>query len=109
MSGIPTLPSIESANIGAELTSQGAKLTAGLTFDMCNARPIWVYVVPGEASWVCSAELLHVHALAGMFRDLTRLDDPRVRDVLHRWGVYYRERPLEASDEADIEGAGAQG
>jgi hypothetical protein len=33
-----------------------------------------LYTVPGEASWVCSKELLHAHALAGFMRELERHD-----------------------------------
>ena len=68
-----------------------------------------VYVVPAEASWVCSEELLHAHALAGLFKDLTLLKDPRVQEAMQKWGVYYRERPLEALEEGESGGAGAQG
>ncbi len=68
-----------------------------------------VYVVPAEASWVCSEELLHAHALAGLFKDLTLLKDPRVQEAMQKWGVYYRERPLEALEEGKSGGAEAQG
>ena len=35
-----------------------------------------LYAVPGEASWVCSAELLPAHAMAGFLRELVKLSDP---------------------------------
>ena len=47
-----------------------------------------LYAVPGEASWVCSAELLHAHGLAGFLRELVALEDPRVRWLMQRWGLY---------------------
>ena len=53
-----------------------------------------LYVVPSEASWVCSEELLHAHAIAGFFRQLIELDNPQVKDLMQRWGLYFRERPL---------------
>jgi hypothetical protein len=53
-----------------------------------------VYVVPAELSWVCSAELVHAHALAGLLKDLTALNDAHVRGLMQKWGVYFRERPL---------------
>ena len=62
-----------------------------------------LYVVPSEASWVCSEELLHVHALAGFFKDLGALSDARVKEIMQRWGLYFRERPL------DEESNGAEG
>ena len=60
----------------------------------CRHQSGLIYVVPGETGWVCPEELLHVHALAGFFGELVRLDDRRVKDVMRRWGIYYRERPL---------------
>ena len=58
-----------------------------------------LYVVPSEASWVCSEELLHAHALAGFFKQLAELDNPQVKDIMQRWGLYFRERPLAPQDE----------
>ena len=58
-----------------------------------------LYVVPGEASWVCSEELLHAHAIAGFFKQLAELDNPQVKDIMQRWGLYFRERPLASQDE----------
>ena len=58
-----------------------------------------LYVVRSEASWVCSEELLHAHALAGFFKQLAELDDSRVREIMQRWGLYFRERPLAAQDD----------
>ena len=58
-----------------------------------------VYVVPSEASWVCSQEHLHAHALAGFFKELTLLQDPRVKQLMQRWGLYFRERPIEDQEE----------
>ena len=58
-----------------------------------------LYVVPSEASWVCSEDLLHVHAMAGFFRQLAELDDQRVHELMQRWGLYFRPRPLETEEE----------
>ena len=58
-----------------------------------------LYVVPSEASWVCSDELLHAHALAGFFKQLSALNDVRVKEIMQRWGLYFRERPLATQDE----------
>ncbi len=62
-----------------------------------------LYVVPSEASWVCSEDLLHAHALAGFFRQLGELEDSRVSELMQRWGLYYRPRALAKSedDQAD--------
>ncbi len=65
----------------------------------CEHQNGLIYVVPGEASWVCSEELRHVHALAGFFKQLASLNDPNIREAMQRWGLYYRERPLSGGDE----------
>ena len=66
----------------------------------CKHQNGLLYVVPSEASWVCSDELLHAHALAGFFKQLTEMDDRRIKEAMQRWGIYFRERPLASeSDE----------
>lgn len=60
-----------------------------------------LYVVPSEASWVCSEDLLHAHAMAGFFRQLTELNDQRVEELMQRWGLYFRERPLAIDDHGE--------
>ena len=64
----------------------------------CKHQNGLVYVVPSEASWVCSEELIHAHALAGFFKELVALNDQRVREIMQRWGLYFRERPLASQD-----------
>jgi hypothetical protein len=65
----------------------------------CMHQSGLVYVVPAEASWVCSEELVHAHAIAGFFKDLAALQSPAVQQVMQKWGVYYRERPLAEASE----------
>ena len=65
----------------------------------CDHQNGLLYVVPSEGSWVCSDELLHVHALAGFFSQLVELNDPRVKEAMQRWGLYFRERPLASQEE----------
>ena len=64
----------------------------------CEHQSGLLYVVPSEASWVCSEEMLHVHALAGFFNQLAQLNDQRVKEAMQRWGLYFRERPLGAKE-----------
>lgn len=65
----------------------------------CKHQNALVYVVPAEASWVCTEELVHAHAIAGFFHDLTALESPDVQRVMQKWGLYYRERPLNDEEE----------
>ncbi len=67
----------------------------------CEHQNGLIYVVPSEASWVCSDELLHAHSMAGFFSELAALGDPRVGEAMQRWGLYFRERPLEPSKDGD--------
>ena len=66
----------------------------------CKHQNGLLYVVPSETSWVCSEDLMHVHALAGFFKQLVELNDPNVKEIMQRWGIYFRTRPL-ASEEDD--------
>ena len=54
-----------------------------------------LYMVPAEKSWVCSQELMPAHALAGFFRELMDFGDPRVKELMRRWGIYFRQLPLD--------------
>ncbi len=65
----------------------------------CMHQSGLLYVVPAEKSWVCSQELMPAHALAGFLREVMALEDPRVADIMQRWGVYFRELPLEDAPE----------
>ena len=67
----------------------------------CKHQNGLLYVVPSEASWVCSEDLIHAHSLAGFFGQLTELNDDRVKEIMQRWGLYYRQRPLASEDEPD--------
>ena len=65
----------------------------------CAHQSGLLYVVPSEASWVCQPEHIHAHALAGFFRELLELGDPRITELMQRWGLYYRSRPLDTTEE----------
>jgi hypothetical protein len=69
----------------------------------CKHQNGLLYVVPSEASWVCTDELRHAHSLAGFFKELADLDEPRVGEAMQRWGIYFRPRPL-APDSEDSDG-----
>ena len=67
---------------------------------VCEHQNGLLYVVPSEGSWVCSQEHQHAHALAGFFKELVALEDSRVRELMSRWGLYFRSRPLEKHEES---------
>lgn len=74
----------------------------------CEHQNGLLYVVPSESSWVCSEELLHVHAMAGFFNQLVELNNADVKELMQRWGLYYRARPL-ASQESDDDSEAGEG
>ena len=65
----------------------------------CPHQSGLIYAVPGDRSWVCSDELRPAHAMAGFFRELIALKDPRVESLLQQWGLYYRSLPLDSESE----------
>ena len=66
----------------------------------CEHQNGLVYVVRADRNWVCSDDLLHVHSLAGFFKDLSELDDERITGAMQDWGLYYRPRPLSSDSES---------
>jgi hypothetical protein len=66
----------------------------------CAHQSGLIYVVPAQRSWVCASEYVPAHALAGFFRELAALKDPRVEGLMQQWGIYYRQLPLEG-DQGD--------
>lgn len=68
----------------------------------CPHQSGLIYAVPGERSWVCTDELRPAHAMAGFFRELIAMKDPRVESLMQQWGLYYRSLPLD-SETADGE------
>ena len=61
----------------------------------CTHQRGLIYLVPAEKSWVCSEEYMPAHALAGFLRELTDLGDPRVKQLMQLWGIYFRQLPLD--------------
>ena len=94
------------------MNQPGVKLSQGTEGSRleieCPHQSGVLYTVPGEASWVCSEELLHAHALAGFMRELVKLKLPQVSEIMQRWGVYYRPRPVVAEGESESEEAAEQ-
>jgi hypothetical protein len=41
------------------------------------------------------------HALAGFLGELIELDNPQVKEMMQRWGVYFRKLPID-EDEAQV-------
>jgi hypothetical protein len=58
-----------------------------------------LYAVPAEGSWVATPEQLPAHALAGFLGDLSRLNDPQIEVLMHKWGLYFRPLALDEPEE----------
>ena len=61
-----------------------------------------LYMVPGDRSWVCEDEVRPAHVLAGFFKEISDLNDARIREAMNRWGLYYRQRDLKTQDGTQI-------
>ena len=96
---------IQITSDGQETPPQPQGLTVKTSTDMarvqvtCPHQSGLIYAVPGDRSWVCNDELRPAHAMAGFFRELIALKDPRVASLMQQWGLYYRSLPIDA--EAD--------
>ena len=71
----------------------------------CPHQSGLIYAVPGDRSWVCTDELRPAHAMAGFFRELIALKDPRVESLMQEWGLYYRSLPLDSEIVGDEDAA----
>lgn len=97
---------IRSTSDNGEPAPQPQGLTVKTSADMsrvqvtCQHQSGLIYAVPGDRSWVCSDELRAAHAMAGFFRELVALKDPRVESLMQQWGLYYRSLPLDADANA---------
>ena len=60
----------------------------------CEHQNGLIYVVSAEGSWVCDDDLIHAHALAGFFKEMTDLGDKRIRILMQKWGIYFRSRDV---------------
>lgn len=68
----------------------------------CEHQHGRLYVIEGaEMNWVETSMPLVPHSLAGFFRELVELQDPRIKDLMQRWGLYYRQLPLEEKEEEE--------
>lgn len=68
----------------------------------CKHQHGLLYILAGGMNWVCAEEWRPAHALAGFFKELDDWGDPRVRELMRRWGMYFRELPLaQAPDESE--------
>ena len=102
---MPMTTPVQLSSNSSDVRSQPQGVTIKTGEDMarvqvtCPHQSGLIYVVPGDRSWVCSDELRPAHALAGFFRELVALKDPRVESLLREWGLYYRSLPLDSDAE----------
>ena len=63
----------------------------------CTRQRGLLYMVAAEKSWVCTEDMLPGHALAGFLGELTARGDSEVEEMMQRWGIYFRQMPLDES------------
>ena len=71
--------------ISIKNASEGKRITLG-----CDHNSGVIYIVPSEASWVCSQENIAAHTISGFFRDLIKLENSQIDQIMQKWGLYYR-------------------
>lgn len=71
--------------INIKASSSGHNLEIG-----CTHNQGLLYIIPSEGNWVCSQDTIHAHAIAGFFHDLSNLNDPKIKELTQKWGIYYR-------------------
>lgn len=57
----------------------------------CEHKSGTVYMVPSESSWVCKDQNLDSHALSGFLSDIVKVTDPKILELMQKWGIYYRD------------------
>jgi hypothetical protein len=67
----------------------------------CEHQKGILYVVPSELSWVCDDANRHNHSLAGFLKELTLIGNPQVKEAMQKWGLYYRELPIDTTVEEE--------
>lgn len=87
--GLPEMPAFRLGE------GDGIQFKQGSVDLRCTHQSGVLYVESAEASWVCRDARLKAHALAGFFRELMDMENPAVRDLMQRWGLSYRPRPVE--------------
>jgi hypothetical protein len=63
----------------------------------CEHKNGLIYIVPSESNWVCSTEFMPAHALAGLFSDLSSLEEQKIYTIMQKWGIYYRSLETEGN------------
>ena len=90
-------PSGQPSMEGGGFTLKAGKGSASMEME-CPHQNGLLYMVPGDRSWVCEDEVRPAHVLAGFLKEISDLDDARIRGAMNRWGLYYRARDLKSQD-----------
>lgn len=56
----------------------------------CDHHRGTFYFTQSESNWVCHSNYVVSHSLNGLFKDLTELEDERIKSLFQKWGIYYR-------------------
>ena len=74
------------------------KGTGGKQIELeCTHQNGLLYIVENESNWVCPEQYIEAHTLAGFFGELIDLDNKDVKELMQKWGLYFRRRPLKES------------
>ena len=56
-----------------------------------------IYFVKTDQNWVAEDDSIHIHSLIGFFSDFNKLNDSESKNLMQKWGMYFRTKELESN------------
>lgn len=56
-----------------------------------------LYFVKTDQNWVAEDDSVYIHSLIGFFSDLNKLNDSESKNLMQKWGIYFRTKDLESN------------
>tara|TARA_Y100000994_G_C15693667_1_gene442530 strand:+ start:1226 stop:1480 length:255 start_codon:yes stop_codon:yes gene_type:complete len=56
-----------------------------------------LYFVKTDQNWVAEDDSIYIHSLIGFFSDFNKLNDYESKNLMQKWGIYFRTKDLESN------------
>ena len=56
-----------------------------------------LYFVKTDQNWVAEDDSIYIHSLIGFFSDFNKLNDSESKNLMQKWGIYFRTKDLESN------------
>ena len=56
-----------------------------------------LYFVKTDQNWVAEDESIYIHSLIGFFSDFNKLNNSESKNLMQKWGMYFRTKELESN------------